>query len=77
MNDTPLHPTLPAPDPRILPAVWKLLGLRVRLTFNGFRHAKLRRKIGMVALWLMILGIAFAESTAIYALAIALIILFV
>ncbi len=59
MNDAPLHPTLPAPDPRILPAVWKLLGLRVRLTFNGFRHAKLRRKIGLVALWLMILGIAF------------------
>lgn len=58
MNAVPLHPTVPAPDPRILPAVWKLLILRVRITFNGFRHAKIGRKIGMIVLWLMILGFA-------------------
>lgn len=58
MNAVPFHPTVPAPDPRILPAVWKLLILRVRITFNGFRHAKIGRKIGMIALWLMILGFA-------------------
>ncbi len=29
----------------VWPAVWKLLGLRVRLSFNSFRHSKLRAKI--------------------------------
>ncbi|MBI5298205.1 MAG: hypothetical protein HY869_22230 [Chloroflexi bacterium] len=58
MNAVPLHPTVPAPDPRILPAVWKLLILRVRITYNGFRHAKIGRKIGMIALWLLVLGFA-------------------
>jgi ABC-2 type transport system permease protein len=59
MNAIPLHPTtVPAPDPRILPAVWKLLILRVRITFNGFRHAKIGRKIGIIVLWLLILGFA-------------------
>lgn len=58
MNAVPFHPTVPAPDPRILPAVWKLLILRVRITFNGFRHAKIGRKIGMIVLWLLVLGFA-------------------
>jgi ABC-2 type transport system permease protein len=58
MNAVPFHPTVPAPDPRILPAVWKLLILRVRITYNGFRHAKIGRKIGMIALWLLVLGFA-------------------
>lgn len=46
------------PDSRILPAVWKLLFLRLRITYNGFRHAKLRRKIGMIFIWLLLLGFA-------------------
>jgi hypothetical protein len=58
MNAATSQPLLPAPDARILPAVWKLLVLRVRITVNEFRHARLRRKIGMIVLWLVILGFA-------------------
>lgn len=58
MNAIPLSPVVSVPDPRILPAVWKLLVLRLRITFNGFRHAKLRRKIGLIVLWLLILAFA-------------------
>jgi ABC-2 type transport system permease protein len=47
-----------APDDRLLPAVWKLLLLRVRITFNSFRHATLRRKIGTIFVWLLILAFA-------------------
>ncbi|MFT3891330.1 MAG: hypothetical protein QM730_06825 [Anaerolineales bacterium] len=47
-----------APDPRIFPAVWKLLSLRLRITWNSFRHAKLRAKIGRVFIWVMLLGFA-------------------
>jgi ABC-2 type transport system permease protein len=48
-----------SPDARVLPAVWKLLLLRVRITFNGFRHAKLRKKITTVFIWLMLFGFAY------------------
>lgn len=48
-----------ASDERVLPAVWKLLLLRVRITYNGFRHAKLRRKIGIAIVWLLLLGFAY------------------
>ncbi len=58
MNAVTSQPLISAPDARVLPAVWKLLVLRVRITFNGFRHAKLRRKIGMILLWLLVLGFA-------------------
>lgn len=34
-----------SPSPAVLPAVWKLLILRLRITINSFRHAKLRTKI--------------------------------
>ncbi len=47
------------PDARVLPGVWKLLSLRLRITFNAFRHAKLRRKIVTIFLWLGLLGFAF------------------
>ncbi len=30
---------------RVLPAVWKLMRLRIRLSINSFRHSKLRNKI--------------------------------
>ena len=46
------------PDPRVLPAVWKLLFLRLRITWNSFRHAKLRAKIGQVFITLMLLAFA-------------------
>ncbi len=36
-------------DPeRLLPAIWKLLRLRIRLNINSFRHSKLRAKILMI-----------------------------
>ncbi len=49
-------PSMHMPDARVLPGVWKLLLLRLRITYNAFRHAKLRRKIGTIVLWLVILG---------------------
>jgi hypothetical protein len=47
-----------SPDARVLPAVWKLSVLRLRITWNGFRHAKLKKKIGTIFVWLMLLGFA-------------------
>lgn len=46
----------PALSSRVLPAVWKLLLLRVRIAWNSFRHARARRKIGtiIVALGLLV-----------------------
>ncbi|RPJ24759.1 MAG: hypothetical protein EHM33_16770 [Chloroflexi bacterium] len=44
----------------ILSSVWKLLRLRLRITYNSFRHAKLRNKIGMIFLWLLLLGFAYS-----------------
>ena len=58
MNTTHHLPSDRIPDARILPAVWKLLFMRLRITFNAFRHAKLSRKIGMIFIWLMLLGFA-------------------
>ena len=58
MNTTTQLPSDRLPDTRVLPAVWKLLFMRLRITFNGFRHAKLRRKILMIFVWLMLLGLA-------------------
>lgn len=36
---------LAGPSPRLLPAIWKLILLRLRITINTFRHAKTGRKI--------------------------------
>ncbi len=43
---------------RILPAIWKLLVLRVRISFNSFRRAKTGRKILLIITALMVLGFA-------------------
>lgn len=48
-----------SPDARVLPAVWKLMLLRVRITYNSFRHARLGRKIGTIFIWLMLAGLAY------------------
>lgn len=47
------------PDARVLPAVWKLLLLRLRITWNSFRHAKLSNKIGIIFITLMLLGFGY------------------
>ena len=43
---------------RVLPAVWKLLALRMRISFNNFRRAKTGRKILLIFTALMVLGFA-------------------
>jgi len=45
---------------RIFPAVWKLLGLRVRVMLSNFRRTSKKRKVGLIFVWIAILtGIAF------------------
>jgi hypothetical protein len=56
MNTANTFSTQGSPDARILPGVWKLLLLRVHITYNSFRHARLRRKIGIILLFLMVAG---------------------
>jgi hypothetical protein len=58
MNAIPSAPMEHLPDARVLPAVWKLLRLRVRISYNSFRHAPLRRKISIVIVYLLILAFA-------------------
>ncbi len=48
-----------AAEAGVLASVWKLLRLRLRITYNSFRHAKLRNKISLVILWLFLLGLAY------------------
>jgi len=50
---------LQPPDTRIMPAIWKLLLMRLRITWNSFRHAKLRKKISTIFIWLLVLGFAY------------------
>ena len=47
------------PNAQVLPAVWKLLRMRLRITINSFRHAKLRRKIATLILYVIILGFGY------------------
>ena len=47
------------PDARVLPAVWKLVLMRLRISYNSFRRAKLRAKILRLILYLMILGFGY------------------
>jgi ABC-2 type transport system permease protein len=58
MNIAPSTSLAHMPDARVLPAVWKLLLLRVRITYNSFRHAPLRRKISIIVAILLILAFA-------------------
>jgi hypothetical protein len=46
------------PSPQVLPTVWKLLGLRVRISWNSFRHARTGRKIGTIVVTLLLLAFA-------------------
>ncbi len=46
------------PSERLFPAIWNLLRLRVRISYNVFRHAKIGQKILYVFVALMILGFA-------------------
>jgi ABC-2 type transport system permease protein len=44
-------------DPGLWPSVWKLLRLRVIIFISAFRRARLRRKIGILVLVLLVLGL--------------------
>jgi ABC-2 type transport system permease protein len=48
-----------AADAGILSSVWKLLRLRLQITYNGFRRAKLRNKIRIIFVWVLLLGFAY------------------
>jgi ABC-2 type transport system permease protein len=56
MNANPDSVLMPTPDARVMPAVGKLLRLRLRIMFNSFRRAKLGGKIGLVILYTLLLG---------------------
>jgi ABC-2 type transport system permease protein len=43
---------------RLFPSVWKLIRLRLRLSWNSFKHARTRRKIGTIVLVLVALAFA-------------------
>ena len=47
------------PNAQVLPAVWKPFRMRLRITYNSFRHAKLRRKIGTLILYLGLAGFGY------------------
>jgi ABC-2 type transport system permease protein len=56
MNTSPDSLLMSAPDARVLPAVGKLLRLRLRIMFNSFRRAKPGSKIGLLLLYTMLIG---------------------
>jgi len=43
----------------VLSAVWKLLRLRLRISYNTFRRSKLRYKIRVMIVWVFLLGVAY------------------
>jgi ABC-2 type transport system permease protein len=47
---------MPVPNAQVLPAVGKLLRLRLRIMYNSFLHARLRGKVGTLILYTMLLG---------------------
>jgi ABC-2 type transport system permease protein len=58
MNFHPASPTHAA-EAGLLSSVWKLLRLRLRITYNSFRHARLRNKISTIFVSLLLLGFAY------------------
>jgi hypothetical protein len=45
-----------ASSERLFPSIWKLLRLRLLISWNSFRHARTGRKIGTVVLVIVLLG---------------------
>jgi ABC-2 type transport system permease protein len=46
------------PSGQLFPSIWKLIRLRLRLSWNSFKHARTRRKVGTILIILLILGFA-------------------
>ncbi|MBN2116876.1 MAG: hypothetical protein JW730_09905 [Anaerolineales bacterium] len=59
MNIRSNSSSLQAAEAGVLASVWKLLRLRLRITYNSFRRAKLKNKIGMIIVLLLLLGLAY------------------
>lgn len=59
MNMRSNSPSMHAANAGVLASVWKLLRLRLRITFNSFRHAKLRNKISIIIVLVLLLGFAY------------------
>jgi len=59
INPSLMHMSNAAAEAGLLPSVWKLLRLRLQITYNGFRHAKLRNKISIIFVWVVVLGFAY------------------
>ena len=53
-----MNTTNTAAPGQIFPYIWKLLRLRLLLNWNGFKHARIRRKV--LTIFLVVLAIAFA-----------------
>lgn len=47
-----------SPSNDLLPAVWKLVRLRLRLSLNGFKHAKLAKQVFSILGYVALLGLA-------------------
>lgn len=54
---TSLSPAQNPPGSNLWRSVWKLLRLRLQIFISGFRRARLRRKIGIILLGLIALGV--------------------
>ena len=59
INSSLRHASFDASEVSILSAVWKLLRLRLQITYNSFRRAKLRTKIRIILVWVLVLGFAY------------------
>ncbi len=46
------------PSGLLFPSIWKLLRLRLLLAWNAFKHAKIGRKIGTIAIAVLVVGLA-------------------
>jgi ABC-2 type transport system permease protein len=64
INPSLMHTSSRAAETGLLSSVWKLLRLRLRITYNGFRHATRRNKIRSVFVWVMLLGFAYLILSA-------------
>ncbi|HEX9388606.1 MAG TPA: hypothetical protein VF918_19940 [Anaerolineales bacterium] len=59
INSSLIHASNNAAAASILSSVWKLLRLRLQITYNSFRRAKLRNKIRIILVWILLLGFAY------------------
>jgi ABC-2 type transport system permease protein len=59
INSSLRHSSRDASGVSLLSAIWKLLRLRLQITYNNFRRAKLRTKIRIIFVWLLLLGFAY------------------